>query len=592
MSSKHLFASADGLVIKGLKGLVALKPELSLDEEHRIVFNPSHDPKKVSLVSGGGSGHEPGMAGYVGKGMLSASVSGDIFASPSTKQITAGLNSVPSQEGIICIVLNYTGDMLHFGLTTEKYNSSGRGRAANIVVADDVAVGRKAGGLVGRRGLASIVLLSKILGAVAEEGIRFDKTLRIGNATTAKLVTVAASLDHCSVPGRNLHAKLADDECEVGLGLHNEPGFRRVSPIPSPSDLIAHQLKLLLDPNDPDRSFVPFTSTSTTILLINNTGGMSTLETNAIVDEALVQLSATYQIHPIRVFASDYMTSLNMPGWSITLLNVTDAAKEAGVDEKEFLKWVDWPVETIAWRGGSHQGLKVRDRKEQLVAGVKIEEENAIDDKGNLQIDPERFEKMVKAGCLRVIDAEAKLTEWDTIVGDGDCGETCSRGAQVVIKLLDSGLARQKSLASTLYTITSTLEDTCGGTLGAVVAIYLAAFTAQIRISTSKENDAKAWSQITSGALKSLQSHTPARVGDRTVMDVLIPFVETLEKTNDFKQAVEVARTAAEGTKDLKPKLGRSTYVDMKGKEGIPDPGAFALYELLRGLLDGYVENA
>ncbi|KAF7552417.1 hypothetical protein G7Z17_g4344 [Cylindrodendrum hubeiense] len=120
MSKRHLFESPEGLVVKSLRGLIAYNPSLSLDETNRVIFNTAYDRSKVSIISGGGSGHEPAWAGYVGNNMLAASVAGDIFASPSTKQIIAAIEEVPSDEGTILVVTNYTGDCLHFGLANEK----------------------------------------------------------------------------------------------------------------------------------------------------------------------------------------------------------------------------------------------------------------------------------------------------------------------------------------------------------------------------------------------------------------------------------------------------------------------------------------
>lgn len=157
MSTKHFFPDTNGVVVRALTSIVARNPHLELDEANRVVFSRAHPPSKVTVISGGGSGHEPGWSGYVGDGMLTASVSGDVFASPSTKQVMAAIKSVPSDVGVILCITNYTGDRLHFGLAREKAHATGQ-KIAQIPLTDDVALGRKKSELLGRRGLAGNII--------------------------------------------------------------------------------------------------------------------------------------------------------------------------------------------------------------------------------------------------------------------------------------------------------------------------------------------------------------------------------------------------------------------------------------------------
>lgn len=153
MATKHFFPDTNGLVLRGLESLVHRNPHLALDPANRVVYLPSHSSKKVSIISGGGAGHEPAWCGYVGSGLLSAAVSGDVFASPSTKQIMAAVDNVPSDAGIILCITNYTGDNLHFGLAREKVSGSGR-KVGMLRMTDDVGLGREKTSRLGRRGLA------------------------------------------------------------------------------------------------------------------------------------------------------------------------------------------------------------------------------------------------------------------------------------------------------------------------------------------------------------------------------------------------------------------------------------------------------
>lgn len=157
MSRKHFFSSPEGVVVHALTSLVSRNKHMALDVKERVVYNTAHKPSQVTIISGGGSGHEPAWSGYVGDGMLSAAICGDIFASPSTKQIMSGIRNVPSDEGIILCITNYTGDMLHFGLAREKGQALGY-KVDVVCMAEDAALGRAKSGKVGRRGLAGNLL--------------------------------------------------------------------------------------------------------------------------------------------------------------------------------------------------------------------------------------------------------------------------------------------------------------------------------------------------------------------------------------------------------------------------------------------------
>jgi dihydroxyacetone kinase len=153
MSTKHFFHSTEGVVVLGLESLVARNSHLALDAANKVVYSKTHSPSKVTVISGGGSGHEPAWSGYVGDGMLAAAVNGEVFASPSTKQVMAAIRHTPSDVGVILCITNYTGDNLHFGLAKEK--ALGMGKKVEILrMTDDVALGRQQTSNLGRRGLA------------------------------------------------------------------------------------------------------------------------------------------------------------------------------------------------------------------------------------------------------------------------------------------------------------------------------------------------------------------------------------------------------------------------------------------------------
>lgn len=592
MSKRHLFDSSDGLVNKALRGIIRYNPSLSFDEANRVVFDSDYDKSKVALISGGGSGHEPGWSGYVGQNMLTAAVQGDIFASPSTKQIVAGVDAVPSDKGTILVITNYTGDCLHFGLANEKATAKGH-RCRTIICGDDVSVGRK-GSLVGRRGLAGQIGVLKVMGGAAGAGASLDEVYDLGVAFSQQIVSIAATLDHCHVPGRAEHATLKDDEVELGTGPHNEPGYKKLSPAPTPQDLVKQILTHCLDEKDPERGYVHFSPGDETMLLVSNFGGMSHLEMGALVDELLEQLERDWRMDPTRVCAGFLETSLNAPAFSVSIINITAAARSCSYSADQIKAFFDVRTNTY-WESVAGAQSKRRARKDQLVSAPEPEHKTA-DDARDLKTDPALLETMLRTACDDLVKAEPDLTKWDTVMGDGDCGETLKTGATALLAALDAGLAKRGSVVSVLLELEDIVESKMGGTLGGILGIFFvslrAAVEKNIALARSADGGAVAlWGVALTTALENLRRYTPAQVGDRTVMDTLMPFAEAVGKTG-FGAAVDAAVKGAEATKTMTPRLGRATYVGGGGsganQEMPPDPGAWGAMVVIAGLYKAF----
>lgn len=224
--------------------------------------------------------------------MLSAAVSGSIFASPSVSQIYNTIKQSGGDAGTLLIVKNYTGDVFNFNIAASKGSAAGKTTKV-VIVGDDVSVGREKSGKVGRRGLAGTVFVHKIAGgyAASEEGPELDKVQAMAQSVADNLVTVGASLDRVHVPGRSGEASfLAEDELELGMGIHNEPGCRRMSPVPSLESLVEEMLGMLLSQDDKDRAYVPISSKDNVVLMVNNLGGTSVLELGGVAMEVFRQL--------------------------------------------------------------------------------------------------------------------------------------------------------------------------------------------------------------------------------------------------------------------------------------------------------------
>ncbi|RKK22440.1 Dihydroxyacetone kinase 1 [Fusarium oxysporum f. sp. cepae] len=424
MSAKHFVNDPTHLVSSALHSLTLTNPSLALDPDFKVIYRrPDSNAKaQVSIISGGGSGHEPSFAGMVGQGMLSAAVAGTIFASPSAEQIRTAITSrVDTSKGVLVTVMNYTGDVLNFGMAVEKAKAAGL-EVEMVVVGDDVGVGRAKAGKVGRRGIAGTVLVHKISGALAALGKPLDQVAKYAQLTADNLVSVGASLEHVHVPGRKVDTEgsLAADEVELGMGIHNEPGSgREKAELP---DLVSKMLKQLLDTADKDRAFVDVNSKEV-VLMINNLGGVSVLELGGITAEVASQLESNYSIRPVRILSGTFMTSLNGLGFSISLLNVVSPDFEA----PSMIELLDAPSEVVGWsapvQAGTWKTKNTNTRTGRAGATGDIKP-------SGLKTDPSAAQAVLKKGLQKVIDAEPEVTHYDTIVGDGDCGIGLKRGAE------------------------------------------------------------------------------------------------------------------------------------------------------------------
>ncbi|POR31086.1 Dihydroxyacetone kinase [Tolypocladium paradoxum] len=582
MSTKHYFSStaANTLVPRALRALVTANPHLALDEAQRVVANKSHDPSTVSIIGGGGSGHEPAWSGFVGDGLLAAAACGDIFASPSTKQVLAAMRCAPSDKGTILLITNYTGDRLHFGLAAERAKATGLGgeEVALIAATDDVSIGRT----------------MKIMCAAAADRWSFSRCMALGQALNAQTVSIGSALDHCHVPGRQ-HQSIPEDVCVIGAGIHNEPGQTMLSPFPSVQAVVKHCLALLCDQGDAERAFVQFETGDSVALLVNNYGGLSPLELGALTDEVQTQLASTYDIKPCRTFAGAFETSLNAPGFSISLCNISAAARECQeTSASELLELLDRPTTAVSWP------VVVRPEAVSETASANgvlphkiVDAQNATDAEDKLVVDPSMLEKAVRSACEAAISAEPKLTEWDMVMGDGDCGEAVKGLCEAVLRMMDDGVAAKGSVLALLMSLMDAVDD-MGGTLGAIFGILLSAFYSALRAKSSEQRASSPgvvpsllYAAALASAVESLMSHTPAREGDRTVMDVLIPFANTFARSGDFAASVKTAAEKADATRFLEPRLGRASYVGKASGQELPDPGAWALYEMLSGFARG-----
>ena len=330
---KKLINAPADVVAEALRGLAVAEPSLRVDPLQRLIYRATPKPAgRVALLSGGGSGHEPLHGGYVGFGMLDAACCGEIFTSPTPDQVLAATREVDRGAGVLHIVKNYSGDVMNFEMAAELARSDTDIEVAAVVVHDDVAV-EDSLFTAGRRGVGLTVLLEKILGAAAERGCSLGELLVLAERVNANGRSMGVALSSCTVPavGRPTF-ELPDDQIELGIGIHGEPGRQRLAMAPA-----AEIAALLLEPILADRD----ARGQPAIVMLNGMGATPLLELYLMIGEVAAILDRS-GVPVARTLVGNTITSLDMAGCSVTLLSADD----------ELLQLWDAPVQTPALRWG------------------------------------------------------------------------------------------------------------------------------------------------------------------------------------------------------------------------------------------------
>jgi len=590
MSSKHFVNDPVHLLNLALRSAPLTNPSLAVDEENKTVYckpSPESHASRVAIISGGGAGHEPSFVSFVGDGVLRAAVSGSIFASPSVKQIYSCITRrVNPNSGVLLIIMNYTGDILHFGLASEKAKAAGVD-VDMVVVADDVGVGRVNGkvGKVGRRGIAGTVLVHKIVGALAATttGASLKEASALGRLVAANLVTVGSSLAHVHVPGRAIasdedEGALKPDEIEIGMGIHNELGYKRIK-IPELPELVKILLSQLLSKEDKDRNYLEdVENIEGWVLMLNNLGGVSPLEMGAITAEVAKQLDSTYSIKPKRIFSGTFMTSLNGNGFSISLLRLVDTGLGKA---KSMLDLLDAPHESLGWSAPVRQETWTNAGGQNQASESDTEEESVPP--SGLKLNVNQFCHTLSNALKALIKAEPEISRYDELVGDGDCGSALKKGAEAILQLISADKISPDAVI-TMSALAKAVEASMDGTSGALYSIFLNSLVKALREAGEGEATLGVWAKAAMAALVSLRKYTPAQPGDRTLVDALQPCIISLAEDESIGNAAKAAREGAESTRGMKPSLGRSVYVGNIGDT--PDPGAIGIAVLMEGLAE------
>jgi phosphoenolpyruvate---glycerone phosphotransferase subunit DhaK len=330
---KKLINDPQDVVGEALIGIEAARPEVRVDHTNRIIYRRDAPVTgKVGLVSGGGSGHEPLHGGFVGLGMLDAACAGQIFTSPTPDQMLEATKAVDAGAGVLHIVKNYTGDVMNFEMAAELAAAETGIAVESVIVNDDVAV-QDSLYTAGRRGVGVTVLLEKLVGAAAEEGRSLTDLVALARSVNDSGRSMGMALTSCTVPAAGKPTfELGQDEMELGIGIHGEPGRRRVA-LASARE-IAEQLM------EPVLADLDFTS-SPVIVMLNGMGGTPLIELYLMYGE-VSKIIKKAGITVARNLVGNYITSLEMAGCSITILRA----------DEELIRLWDAPVNTAGLRWG------------------------------------------------------------------------------------------------------------------------------------------------------------------------------------------------------------------------------------------------
>ncbi len=558
---KKLINDPSSVVREMLEGVVALSPATILLADENVVIQsnlPEPVGRKVAVLSGGGSGHEPAHAGYVGAGMLTAAVAGDVFTSPSTDAVLAGIRAVSGPAGALLIVKNYTGDRLNFGLAAELARAEGI-PVEIVVVADDVAL-RETVPADRRRGIAGTVLIHKLAGAAAATGLPLADVARIARSAAEKLSSMGISLGSCTLPAVGKPGfLLGEQEIEVGLGIHGEQGVRRMSIAP-----IDELVSIILETIEADGKL---SRGDRVALLVNGLGATPPMELSIVARSAAAALESRGVIVE-RAWAGTLLSALDMPGFSLSILHV----------DGHSLELIDAPTAADAWpRGGAVNRNRVLPSSRTAEGPA---ESRAITAGGR------QLQTTAQAVAKALIEAEAHLTELDSITGDGDLGASMTRGAEAVLALPDSAFAE---VAGGLMAMGDTLRRAIAGSSGPFYATAL--MRASRHLAGIGSPTAADMAEAFSVAVQAVSDLGGAKPGDRTMIDALRPAADAFTASlaqgkptqEAWQQAIAAGISGAEATKAMRPRLGRASYLGDRAI-GHPDGGAVAVTVWLKAI--------
>ncbi|XP_015583579.2 putative 3,4-dihydroxy-2-butanone kinase [Ricinus communis] len=570
---KKLINDPSAVVTEFIEGLSETYPGLQyLDgfPEVKVVLRAdvsSSSYDKVAVISGGGSGHEPAHAGFVGEGMLTAAICGEVFASPNVDAILAGIRAVTGPMGCLLIVKNYTGDRLNFGLAAEQAKSEGY-KVETVIVGDDCALPPPRG-IAGRRGLAGTILVHKVAGAAAAAGLSLHEVATEAKRASEMVGTMGVALSVCTLPGQVTSDRLGPGRMELGLGIHGEAGAA-VADLQPVEVVVSHVLKQILSL---ETNYVPITRGNRVVLMVNGLGATPVMELMIAAGKAVPQLQLEHGLAVDRVYTGSFMTSLDMAGFSISIMKADEA----------ILQRLDAATKAPFWPAGVGGNRLPTKMPVPLPLSHSTKSDEPLSRPLQLSEQGHILEVAIEAAANAIINMRDSLNEWDSKAGDGDCGSTMYIGAATILEDKKKYYPLNDA-AETVNEIGSSIRRVMGGTSGIIYNIFCKAAYAQLKANTQSVVTSIQWSEALQASIAAVSKYGGASAGYRTMLDAFIPasalLKERLTAGDDpftaFVLSSEAALAGAESTKHMQAQAGRSSYISTEILALVPDPGAMA----------------
>ena len=545
--SQFFFNQRANLVNDVIGGTIIASPwnnlaRLESDPAIRVVVRRDLDKNNVAVISGGGSGHEPAHAGFVGKGMLTAAVCGDLFASPSVDAVLTAIQAVTGDAGCLLIVKNYTGDRLNFGLAAEKARRMGY-NVEMLIVGDDISLPDNKH----PRGIAGTILVHKVAGYFAERGHNLATVLREAQYAAGHTFSLGLALASCHLPqDAETAPRHHADQAELGMGIHGEPGASVIATQNSAEivTLMAEKLSAALP------------ETGRLAVMINNLGGVSIAEM-AILTRELAHTPLQQRIDWL-IGPASLVTALDMKGFSLTAIVLEESIEKALLSA----------VETAGWQ------TPVQPREISVMPSSLR----------STRVEFEPSENSVVADYVERVtgtlsDLEADLNALDAKVGDGDTGSTFAAGARDIADLLQRRQLPLANIATLLALIGERLTVVMGGSSGVLMSIF---FTA----AGQKLEQGASVAEALNAGLAQMKFYGGADEGDRTMIDALQPALAALAaEPENLQAAFAAAQAGADRTLHAsKANAGRASYLNSDSLRGNMDPGAHAVAMVFKAL--------
>ncbi|GBU11153.1 dihydroxyacetone kinase [Erysipelotrichaceae bacterium] len=572
---KKIMNTPETLVLEMCNGIAAAHPSIEFIEKFKILKKVKMNPNKVSLISGGGSGHEPAHAGFIGVGMLDAAVCGDVFASPSQIQVYKALKQTKSNKGTLLIIKNYSGDIMNF--KNAAFLAKEDGMTVDYVKVDDDIAVEDSLYTVGRRGVAGTVFVHKVAGAAAEAGLELQEVKRIANKVVEHVKSIGFAFSSGTVPAKGTPTfTLADDEMEYGVGIHGEPGIKKEK-IMGADKLALKMVNALL------KELKIEEKTSQEIAIMVNGFGATPLQELYLFNNAVMSILHEKGVNATRIFVGNYMTSLDMEGASLSMLKLDPEIKKYLVAKS------DAPAFKVD--GNEPDSCFKPLSKNEVQAEGKYTVETPAEYKviKNEKVTLNNMKYIMDKMAEVIIINEIPFCELDAHAGDGDFGMSIAKGfKQLKREWKHITRAEITTIGGFLEECSLIIMEHCGGASG---PIWGSAFRSAGKCAGGRvELTTLEFAKMMQAGIKGIQSTGErsfgrgAVVGDKTLIDALVPCADAWMQdaqngeqfTKIFVHAAKEAVNGAKKTEKIVARMGRAGTVGERSI-GYPDAGAFGL---------------